>query len=217
MTSMVSAKPYLPLAMSASNAPNVAESSPTEAGSAFGQPLVGNRSCAPAPEMQIKTAERPAAHRSSAERRAWVRFNFIKPPICIHCMWRISIIYGREPQQRIKLAKHFAEIAKKARARRGGGTQFSPDDPGLDLLPVFARRPAGMFGPFPFFRAVPITFVAAAQALFLGREPARTLFQMGSGNLPQRRSPPLHAGMQAEAPAHPLPPTPPSRPPRLPL
>src|SRR5260370_39128188 len=182
MTSMVSTKPYLPLAMSASNAPNAAESSATEAGSAFGQPLVGNRSCAPAAEIKSKTAESEKTHRNGAERQGRVRFNFMKPPICIHCMWRISIVDAREPQHRVELAKHFAEIAKKARARRGGGTEFSPDDPGLDLLPVFARRPAGMFGPFPFFRAVPITFVAAAQALFLVREPARTRFQMRSGN-----------------------------------
>src|SRR5260370_20392830 len=202
MTVLWSTKPYLPLAMSASNAPSAAESSPTEAGSAFGQPLVGNRSCAPAPEMQIKTAESEKANRSGAERQGRVRFNFMKPPMCIHCMWRISIIYGREPQQRIKLAKHFAEIAKKARARRGGGTEFSPDDPGLDLLPVFARRPAGMFGPFPFFRAVPITFVAPAQALLLVRAPARTRFPIPSGHLRHRRFLALRAGIDAEAGSH---------------
>src|SRR5260370_4119755 len=103
MTSMVSTKPYLPLAMSASNAPNVAESSPTEAGSAFGQPLVGNRSCAPAAEMKSKIAESEKANRSGAERQNGGRFNFIKPPICIQVMWRISIIYGRKTERRRKL------------------------------------------------------------------------------------------------------------------
>src|SRR5260370_28808066 len=99
MTSMVSTKPYLPLAMSASNAPNAAESSPTEAGSAFGQPLVGNRSCAPAAEMKSKIAESEKATRSGAERQTFGRLHFIKPPLCIPGIWLISVTYGRAPHQ----------------------------------------------------------------------------------------------------------------------
>src|SRR6266850_2552038 len=72
------------------------------------------------------------------------------------------------------VAENSLEFAAKCLVRRSFGTELAPHNPGLQLFPVFRGGPAVVLLPFSFFRAVPITFVASAQSLFLLGDPAST-------------------------------------------
>src|SRR5712675_1619258 len=86
----------------------------------------------------------------------------------------------------MQVAENSYEFAAKCLVRRGFGAELAPHNPGLQLFPVFRDGPAVVLLPFSFFCAVPITFVASAQALFLLCEPARIGCDASVRNLRQR-------------------------------
>jgi hypothetical protein len=98
----------------------------------------------------------------------------------------------------MQIAENFYKLAAKRLARGGSGTEFAAHDPGLQLFPVFRGRPAVVLLPFSFFRAVPVTFVAATESLFLLGEPTRIGFYAGVRDLRQRGLFSLGAGIDAE-------------------
>src|SRR5712671_1255826 len=99
----------------------------------------------------------------------------------------------------MQVAENSYEFAAKCLVRRGFGAELAPHNPSLQLFPVFGGGPAIVLLPFSFFRAVPITFVASAQALFLLCDPARIGCDAGVRNLRQRGVLALGAGIDAEA------------------
>src|ERR1700730_2993190 len=94
-----------------------------------------------------------------------------------------SIAQRRKAQQRMQLAKHFHDIVAECLARGGSGAKLFPHDPALQSLPVLRCGPPGVLGPLPFFRAVPIAFVLAAQTLLLLGEPSGISFEARRRNL----------------------------------
>src|SRR6266404_34220 len=104
----------------------------------------------------------------------------------------------RKSQQRVQLAKDFHEVAAECLARGGSGAKLPPHNPTLQLLPVFRGGPPGVPGPLPFFRAIPIAFVLAAQTLLLLREPSRIALQARRRNLRESGLLALRAGINAE-------------------
>src|SRR5712671_247040 len=99
----------------------------------------------------------------------------------------------------MQVAENSYEFAAKCLVRRSFGTELAPHNPSLQLFPVFRGGPAIVLLPFSFFRAVPITFVASAQALFLLCDPARIGCDASVRNLRQRGVLALGAGINAES------------------
>src|SRR5258708_7468375 len=99
----------------------------------------------------------------------------------------------------MQVAENSYEFAAKCLVRRSFGAELAPHNPSLQLFPVFRGGPAVVLLPFSFFRAVPVTFVAAAQPLFLLCDPARIFLDTGVRNLRQCGLLALGAGIDAES------------------
>src|SRR5260370_40902106 len=75
-------------------------------------------------------------------------------PPYLGLLWQRSVA-----QQRVEVADNFCYVAKERSSRRCGGTQFAPQEPRQEFLPVFRQSwPAGNFHPFPFFDPDPLDF-----------------------------------------------------------
>src|SRR6266404_7910887 len=78
-----------------------------------------------------------------------------------------------EAQQRIKMAKDVGGFARKRSAHGCRGREFAADDPCQNLFPIVWRGgPAGVLGPCPLHRRVPVAFVTPAEGLLVSCDPA---------------------------------------------
>src|SRR6266852_5314111 len=83
-----------------------------------------------------------------------------------------SVGDGGEPVKGKELAKDARGLVGEIGTGRGGGRQLAAHDPTVDFLPFRGRfGPAVVLSPLALFHGIPVAFVAAAEALFLLRDP----------------------------------------------
>src|SRR5262249_46583835 len=117
--------------------------------------------------------------------------------LCASCQ---SLFWKRDKlQQRIDVAVNSGDFTGESDTHCGCRREFPAHDPGLDLRPVFARRPPFVIFPFALGHGIPVALILSAEPLLLPRKPFRIFRNARVRDKSKRRLPSLRPSIHAKS------------------